>query len=328
MAPQHTMSHPVGNAIEVESLTKRYGDLTALDEVSFAVRRGDVFALLGPNGAGKTTAVEIITTVREPTSGVVRVLGMNVMTHKRAIVRRIGVLPQGFDSFDRLTVVESIRYYARLFGARRPDLDALLALANLGPKRDVQFRHLSGGMKQRLGIVLALVNDPEVLFLDEPTTGLDPHARRAVWSLLLDLKSRGKTIVLTTHSMDEAELLADTVAILFRGRLVAIGSPEALIAARARGLDLTLRTADAGTLESIRRLGFAPRGDGRSAITVRVPRTEDVLAILSALQEPQRGEAATPLPEIDVRTSNLEEAFLSLTGEPLDPSAPASGKVR
>jgi ABC-2 type transport system ATP-binding protein len=202
------------HAIVVEHLTKRYGDLLAVNDISFHVRTGEVFAFLGPNGAGKTTTVEIIETIRTPTSGTVSLLGMDVTTRKHDIVHRIGVLPQGFSSFDKLTVRETIHYYARLFGGRNPDIDGLIGLANLEDKTNEQFRNLSGGLKQRLGIAIALVNDPEVVFLDEPTTGLDPRARREVWKVLLSLKKNGKTVFLTTHYMEEAELLADTVAII------------------------------------------------------------------------------------------------------------------
>jgi len=211
------MANTDDNAIVVESLTKRYEDLLAVNDVSFTVRKGELFAFLGPNGAGKTTTVEIIETIRKPTSGKVSVLGMDVTKERRDIIPRIGVLPQGFNSFDRITVRESIQYYSRLFGCKNTDVDALIDLTNLKDKRDVQFKKLSGGLKQRLGIAIALVNDPEVVFLDEPTTGLDPHARRAVWDVLLGLKSKGKVVFLTTHYIEEAELLADTVAIICKG---------------------------------------------------------------------------------------------------------------
>ena len=191
-------------AIDVAHLTKRYGDLLAVDDVSFTVRMGELFAFVGPNGAGKTTTVEIIDTIRPPTSGTVRLLGMDVTKRKRDILPRIGVLPQGFTSFDRITVTETIRYYARLFSRPKTDVEGLIDLVNLEDKSAELFQNLSGGLKQRLGIAVALVNDPEVVFLDEPTTGLDPRARREVWGVLVGLKKRGKTIVLTTHYMEEA----------------------------------------------------------------------------------------------------------------------------
>ena len=212
-------------AIEVENLTKRYGELLAVNDVSFTVNSGEVFALLGPNGAGKTTAVEIIDTIRTPTSGKVTLLGLDVAKKKHDIVRRIGVLPQGFSSFDRITVRETLQFYARLYRGGNTDIDRLIELVNLKDKSKEQYKNLSGGLRQRLGIALALVNDPEVVFLDEPTTGLDPHARREVWDVLQGLKQEGKTVLLTTHYMEEAELLADTVAIISRGKIIAHGLP-------------------------------------------------------------------------------------------------------
>ena len=300
------------HAIAVESLTKRYGDLWAVNDISFNVTRGEVFACLGPNGAGKTTTVEIIETIRKPTAGRVRLLGMDVTTRKREIVPRIGVLPQGFSSFDRITVKETIQYYARLFGRRSVDIDGLIELANLQDKRQEQFRNLSGGLKQRLGIAIALVNDPEVVFLDEPTTGLDPRARREVWEVLLSLKRNGKTVFLTTHYMEEAELLADTVAIISKGKIIAMGSPDELIESNAKYLVLTLKTIDGAPFDIIQRMGFEPVHDDHKSIKVRVEHADDVQKILNAMKD----AGATSL-SLDVRKPNLESVFLKLTGEAL-----------
>ena len=211
--------------IEVDKLTKRYGDLLAVNDISFTVNKGEVFALLGPNGAGKTTTVEIMDTIRTPTSGKVTLLGMDVTKNKHDIVHRIGVLPQGFSSFDRITVRETLQYYSRLFSGMKSDVDGLIELVNLKDKAKEQYKNLSGGLRQRLGIAIALVNNPEVVFLDEPTTGLDPRARREVWEVLQGLKKKGKTVILTTHYMEEAELLADTVAIISKGEIIAMGPP-------------------------------------------------------------------------------------------------------
>jgi ABC-2 type transport system ATP-binding protein len=314
------MTNSDDHAIVVEALTKRYRDLLAVNDVSFTVKKGEVFAFLGPNGAGKTTTAEIIATIRTPTSGKVRVLGMDVTKKKRAIIPRIGVLPQGFSSFDRITVKESIHYYSRLFGCKNTDVDGLMDLTNLKDKRDVQFMKLSGGLKQRLGIAIALVNDPEVVFLDEPTTGLDPHARRAVWDVLLDLKSKGKTVFLTTHYMEEAELLADTVAIISEGKIVATGSPDELIARNANYMCLTLRSVDAKALATIKKLSFATVRDNHKNIKVQVKDTDDVLEILSAIKD-----AGISLHGVDVRKPNLEEVFLSLSVEELPEGAPTPG---
>jgi ABC-2 type transport system ATP-binding protein len=306
------MTTESAHAIEVERLTKRYGDLLAINDISFHVRTGEVFAFLGPNGAGKTTTAEIIETIRTPTSGTVRLLGMDVTTMKRDIVPRIGVLPQGFSSFDKITVRETIQYYARLFSSRNVDLDGLIELANLKDKSAQPFYSLSGGLKQRLGIAIALVNDPEVVFLDEPTTGLDPRARREVWEVLLSLKKHGKTVFLTTHYMEEVELLADTVAIISKGIIIAMGSPDELIESNANYLVVTLKTMDGTPLEFIKRMGFEPVPDSRKNIKVRVEHTDDVQKILDAM----RDAGASSL-SLDVRKPNLEAVFLKLTGERL-----------
>jgi ABC-2 type transport system ATP-binding protein len=300
------------HAIDVEHLTKRYGRLLAVNDISFNVRIGEVFAFLGPNGAGKTTTVEIIETIRKPTAGRVRVLGMDVTTRKRDIVPRIGVLPQGFSSFDKITVRETIQYYARLFGRRSIDVDGLIELANLQDKSQAQFRNLSGGLKQRLGIAIAIVNDPEVVFLDEPTTGLDPRARREVWEVLLSLKRNGKTVFLTTHYMEEAELLADTVAIISKGKIIAMGSPDELTERNANYLVLTLKTMGGAPFEIIEKMGFEPVHDDHKNIKVRVEHTDDIQKILNAL----RDAGASSL-SLDVRKPNLEAVFLKLTGEAL-----------
>src|SRR5450755_3674029 len=261
-----------GPAIVVDKLCKRYGALKAVDNISFTVKTGEVFAFLGPNGAGKSTTAEVIETIRVPTSGKVMVLGMDVTKRKAKVVRRIGVLPQNFSSFDRITVRESLQYYARVFGCRA-DIDALMDLTNLRDKSAALFNTLSGGLKQRLGIAIALVSDPEIVFLDEPTTGLDPHARRQIWDVLKGLKDRGKTIFLTTHYMEEAELLADTVAIICNGRIVAIDTPAKLTEEHAEQMRLTLKSIDPAAAELIQRLGFCPvpKGDDNLCVPVKTP---------------------------------------------------------
>ena len=310
------MTREAEHVIEVENLTKRYGELLAVNDVSFAVRKGELFAFLGPNGAGKTTTVEIIETIRLPTSGKVSVLGMDVTRKKRDIVQRIGVLPQGFSSFDRVTVRESIQYYSRLFGGKTTDVDGLIELANLKDKSREQFKNLSGGLKQRLGIAIALVNDPEIVFLDEPTTGLDPRARREVWEVLRGLKQQGKTVFLTTHYMEEAEFLADTVAIISKGRIIATGSPDELMESSANELSLTLRSADANVFAIVREAGFDPIRHNSHYLKVRVKRADDVRKILDAVKD-----AGSSLLSLDVRKPNLEEVFLKLTGEVLNEEA-------
>jgi ABC-2 type transport system ATP-binding protein len=303
-------------AIEVEKLTKSYGDLLAVNDISFTVSKGEVFAFLGPNGAGKTTTVEIIETIRTPTSGKVTLLGMDVTKKKHDIVPRIGVLPQGFSSFDRITVRETIQYYSRLF-CTDTDIDGLIELVNLKDKTKEQYKNLSGGLKQRLGIAIALVNDPEIVFLDEPTTGLDPRARHEVWEVLLGLKKKGKTVFLTTHYMEEAELLADTVAIISKGKVIAMGSPVELIEYNAKYMVLTLKPVDEQVFEIVRKMGFEPVLDSHKNIKVRVEHTYDVHKILNAIRD-----ARALYLSLDVRKPNLEEVFLKLTGEALREDSP------
>ncbi len=298
--------------IEVDKLTKRYGDLLAVNDISFTVNKGEVFALLGPNGAGKTTTVEIMDTIRTPTSGKVTLLGMDVTKNKHDIVHRIGVLPQGFSSFDRITVRETLQYYSRLFSGMKSDVDGLIELVNLKDKAKEQYKNLSGGLKQRLGIAIALVNDPEVVFLDEPTTGLDPRARREVWEVLQGLKKKGKTVILTTHYMEEAELLADTVAIISKGEIIAMGPPGELIKNNTNYLVLTLQSGDESVFGVVHKMGFEPVLSNHKDIKVRVEHTDDVLKILNAIRD-----AGALYRGLDVRNPNLEEVFLKMTGEAL-----------
>jgi ABC-2 type transport system ATP-binding protein len=231
-------------------------------------------------------------------------------------VHRIGVLPQGFSSFDRITVRETLQYYARLFSVKT-DIDGLIELVNLRDKTKEQYKNLSGGLKQRLGIAIALVNDPEVVFLDEPTTGLDPRARHEVWEVLLGLKKKGKTVFLTTHYMEEAELLADTVAIISKGKVIATGSPRELIESNANYLALTLKPVDGKVFEIVRKMGFEPVLDNHKNIRVRVEHAYDVQKILSAIKD-----AGALYQGLDVRKPNLEEVFLKLTGEALREDPP------
>ncbi|MCC7327869.1 MAG: ABC transporter ATP-binding protein [Burkholderiales bacterium] len=299
-----------GPAIVVDKLCKYYGANKAVDNISFTVKSGEVFAFLGPNGAGKSTTAEVIETIRVPTSGTVTVLGMDVTKHKAKVVRRIGVLPQNFSSFDRITVRESLQYFARVFGCRA-DVDALMDLTDLRHKSGAPFNTLSGGLKQRLGIAIALVSDPEIVFLDEPTTGLDPHARHQIWDVLRGLKARGKTVFLTTHYMEEAELLADTVAIIASGRIVAMDSPAKLTEEHAEQTRLTLTSIDATAVGLIRSLGFSPIPKGNDSLSVPIKTPDDVRRILAEIER-----AGLALGGLDVRKPNLEEVFLKLTKTP------------
>ncbi len=215
-------------ALCVRGLRKRYKDVVAVDGVDLDVRTGECFGLLGPNGAGKTTTIEICEGLTEPDAGGVEVLGRRWTEDPRALRDRLGIQLQDTQLSDKLTVVETLTLF-RSFFSRGPDVDAIVTQVRLDEKRTARVGTLSGGQKQRLALACALAGDPDLLFLDEPTTGLDPQARRQVWDLIAELKAAGRTIVLTTHYMEEAERLADRVAILDHGRVIALGTPGDLV---------------------------------------------------------------------------------------------------
>jgi ABC-2 type transport system ATP-binding protein len=216
-------------AIEVSSLKKAYGSLVAVDGISFAIEKGEVFSMLGPNGAGKTTTIEILEGLRQRDAGEVSVLGLDPWKSGYALHKKIGVIPQGFKFVDYASPKEAIAYYADLFDVK-VDAGAILHKVILEDSANVYFSKLSGGQKQKVGLALALVNDPELVFLDEPTTGLDPQARRAVWEVIRTLKSEGRSVMLTTHYLEEAEELADKVAIMDKGKIITSGTPNEIIA--------------------------------------------------------------------------------------------------
>ena len=222
------LSQGNGYAIEVSHLKKVYGDLIAVNDISFAVKTGEVFAFLGPNGAGKTTTVEMIESIRQPTAGSITLLGKDIKNGFNDVKERIGILPQEFHSFERLTVKETLVYFSKLY-KKRANVDDIIDALDLTAQQNMLYKNLSGGLKQRVGVAISLVNDPEVIFLDEPTTGLDPKARREVWGVIASLRKKGKTVFLTTHYMEEAEFLADHIAVIFKGKIIAEGSLEDLI---------------------------------------------------------------------------------------------------
>jgi len=295
--------------VQVEKLSKKYKDTVAVNGISFSLSRGEVFAFLGPNGAGKTTTVEILECLRAPTGGQAKVLDYDVSkrSDQGEIRKRIGVLPQDFNAIDRLTVRENINYFGAMFD-HQLDADQLIELVDLKDKRDAQFKTLSGGLKQRVGLAVALVNDPALVFLDEPTTGLDPRARRDVWYFIERLKKQGKTVFLTTHYMDEAEYLADTVSIIDHGQIIASGTPDQLI--DTHGGKKTLIIRDAGQ-EGISQLPPGlPKAELRNAGDLAIPLNNgELTSILMSL-------AQTPLhdKEIEVRRPTLDDVFLNLTG--------------
>jgi ABC-2 type transport system ATP-binding protein len=299
-------------AIEVKSLVKKYGDLTAVDSISFTINKGEVFSFLGPNGAGKTTTVEILECLRKPTSGSAYVLGFDISKDQDEIKKRIGVLPQEFNTFDSLTVRENLQYFAGMFGSS-VDVDGLIKLVDLEDKRKEQYKKLSGGLKQRLGVAMALVNDPEIVFLDEPTGGLDPKARHEVWDVIRGLKKRGKTVFLTTHYMEEAEVLSDTVTIIHKGKIVAAGTPEELITQHGQRTLLILKNTDKAAVPLIETLGSEANFDSDTGdVKVTLNHGSDMSEIVKALTIKQ-----ISFGELQLKRSSLEDVFLNLTGERL-----------
>lgn len=214
--------------VEVTNLSKYYGEVKAVDEISFKVKSGEVFGILGPNGAGKTTTLEILEGLRKPTSGLIKVLGKDLPAHRKAIKQKIGVQLQASSFFDYLTTTETLNLFASFY-KEALDSETLIKEVSLEPKAKTFVNDLSGGQKQRLAIAKALVNDPELIFLDEPTTGLDPQARHNLWDLIKAIQVKGKTLIMTTHYMDEAEVLCDRVAIMDEGKIKEIDTPKELI---------------------------------------------------------------------------------------------------
>jgi ABC-2 type transport system ATP-binding protein len=300
-------------AIEVETLTKRYGDLTAVNGVSFTVDRGEIFAFLGPNGAGKTTTVEMLECLRKPTSGKAYVLGYDISKDQANIKKRTGVLPQDFYTYERLTVKETIEYFAGMFN-KHPDVDELIKLVDLEDKKNVQFKHLSGGLKQRLGIAVALVNDPELIFLDEPTAGLDPKARHVVWHLIDEFHKQGKTVFLTTHYMEEAEALADRVGIIYNGNIVALNTTDKLISEYGKRNLLVLKKASSKAVTAVEKLGIkASFDDATGDVTIHLNHALGVSEILRELTKTR-----ISFDELQLKRSSLEDVFLNLTGATLE----------
>jgi ABC-2 type transport system ATP-binding protein len=295
------------DAIAVQDLRKYYGETKAVDGISFTVRQGEVFGMLGPNGAGKTTTVECVQGLRRPDSGRMRVLGLDPQSETQKLRRRIGCQLQESALPDRIKVWEALDLFAS-FVPGESDWRALMEQWGLATKRDAAFSNLSGGQRQRLLVALALVNDPEVVFLDEMTTGLDPAARRVAWDLIRAIRERGTTVVLVTHFMDEAEELCDRVAVVDRGRVVALDTPQGLIATHAKEIQVRFSTerADLSWLEEVPCVDWVARRDSR----VEVKGSGPVLALVAAaLVE----HGITP-PDLRAEQPTLEDVFLRLTG--------------
>ncbi len=301
-------------AIEVENLTKRYDDVPAMDGISFTVEKGEIFGILGPNGAGKTTTVESIAGLRRPDSGTIRVLDLDPQQDRDELRRRLGVQLQESRLPDRIQVGEALELYSSFYDSPVP-WEELLEQLGLTEKRDTRFAKLSGGQKQRVSIALALVGNPEVVILDELTTGLDPQARRDTWAVVEHLREKGATVILVTHFMEEAERLADRVALIDSGRLVALDTPAGLIASTdneqvirfrpSRRLDDSV-FAGLAEVTSVTRQGdqTVVRGVGNVLHSVTTALVQNhVIA-----------------QELRVEQATLDDAFLALTGRSLQTS--------
>ncbi len=302
-------------AVNCKGLVKRYGDVLAVDELDLEIRVGECFGLLGPNGAGKTTTVEILQGLLPPDAGSVEVLGMRWKSQERSLRERMGTQLQETQLPDKLSVVEVLTLFRSFYRAGKP-VEDVIDMVQLREKRDAWVKNLSGGQRQRLSVACSLVSDPEILFLDEPTTGLDPQSRHQLWSIIGDFRADGGTILLTTHYMEEAERLCDRVAVIDHGKVIAEGSPSALI--ESLGAEHVVQFAlangdsiDHATLGSLPGVERVSTVAGTTQLTVKHVH-EAVPALMTLLQR-QRAE----LSELTTHHATLEDVFISLTGRHL-----------
>jgi ABC-2 type transport system ATP-binding protein len=296
--------------IQVSGIRKTYGATVAVDEVSFEVNDGEIFGLIGPNGAGKTTTMECVEGIRKPDRGTISVLGLDPFRQVYKLQDRIGVQLQQAQLQKRIKVWEAVDLWASLYKKKPADAERLLDQLGLADKRNAWFMNLSGGQKQRLFIALALINDPEVVFLDELTTGLDPQARRAIWELVRGIRERGKTVFLTTHLMEEAERLCDRVAIIERGRIIDIDTPQRLVDRHCPERIVVLATSDPAAEERFRtipRIESVVRSDLQ--FTIRGRGDDLVTEVIHCLSE-----SRTRVTDFRMIIPNLEDVFLKLTG--------------
>ena len=300
-------------AIEVERLVKRFGDLVAVDGLDLSVPTGTCLGLLGPNGAGKTTTVEILEGLQPATSGSVRVLGRTWEQDPEGIRNRIGVTLQETRFHEKLTVEETLTLF-RSFYRSGPPVETALCQVDLGDKRAARVGTLSGGQKQRLALAAGLVGDPELLFLDEPTTGLDPVSRRGLWTIIEGLKGRGRTVVLTTHYMEEAAVLCDDIVIVDHGRIVARGTPEALVHSLGGEQLVEFVASPAIPPEALERVpGFSGQRQRGETVSVSVQALHEAVPALLRIADENRSE----LVRLSTRAATLDDVFLALTGRTL-----------
>ncbi|MDN5341765.1 MULTISPECIES: ABC transporter ATP-binding protein [Oceanotoga] len=295
--------------LKIENFKKYYKDVKAVDGISLSIQKGKTTAILGPNGAGKTTTVETLEGLRKPTMGDIYYFGEKVFEIDRKIKERIGVQLQSTTFFDNLTVEEIIRAFGGLY-KKSIETNILLKDLNLEEKRKARMKNLSGGQKQRVALACAIVNDPDIIFLDEPTTGLDPQARRNLWEQIDDFKKRGKTVVLTTHYMEEAEFLADYIYVIDHGKIIAEGTVDKLIKSLNMNSLITFETLDFDSNIDL----F--NGDLKKVDDVYQYETDDVEKSLIKIFEYSK-EKNFKIDNLKVRKPNLEDVFLTLTGRSL-----------
>ena len=304
---------PQPAAIRISQLVKRYGELTAVDGLDLQVQAGECFGLLGPNGAGKTTTCEILEGLLAPSSGDVELLGKRWDKDERELRGRVGVALQETKLSDKLSVEETLALFRSFYPTGR-DIEELLGAMQLQEKRDAWVSKLSGGQRQRLAVACALVGDPDLLFLDEPTTGLDPQSRRSLWDIIVAFKGRGKTVLLTTHYMDEAERLCDRVAVIDHGKVIALGTPRELIRSLGGAHMVELATTPELSLDDLKALPSV--NSARSQAGMHVLAVDEPHVTLPAVLDLVRAKKVE-LTQLTTRNATLEDVFVALTGRHL-----------
>jgi len=314
-APSSTPIESPDIIVDVRNLVKSYNHKTAVNDVSFTVKQGEIFGVLGPNGAGKTTTLEMIEGIRIPDSGTSILAGLDIRHQKRAVQRLIGVQLQATTLFPELTLLETLRFFSSLY-PKAIDPRQLLSDVGLEEKARDHPQNLSGGQRQRLALALALVNDTKVILLDEPTAGFDPQSRRMLWDIVLKLREQGKTILITTHYMDEAQTLCDRIAIMDGGQIIALDTSAGLISRLGAQATIDCRLEGKATSSDIRELpgvtGVRHANERFMVYTTEMQRTLEALLTYAA-------QRSIPMTDLQVRTPTLEDVFLDLTGREFRP---------